>query len=179
MSQFPYQSVSEAEKTGLLKMREEEKLARDIYLALYEKRQHRVFGNISRAEQVHMDAVRSLLNKYGITDPVTDNTPGMFSNPEFRDLYQVLVAKENGSLEDALPVGVTIEDLDIYDLQMLAAQADNADVQAIYRDLTRGSMNHMRAFIKIVSTYGTYYASLYLSQSEVDRIMADTLHTQS
>jgi len=174
VSQFPYQSVNAAEKAGLLEMREEEKLARDVYLALYSKWQHRIFGNISQAEQVHMDAIGSLLGKYGIADPVTNNAPGIFSNPELRDLYQVLVAKGNGSLEDALLVGATIEDLDIYDLNRLVSQTDNADVQAVYRNLIRGSMNHMRAFTRVLSDYGIYYAAQYLSQSEVDEIISSS-----
>ncbi|NCB02187.1 MAG: DUF2202 domain-containing protein, partial [Spirochaetia bacterium] len=57
---------------GILLMREEEKLARDVYLTLYEKWNLRTFSNIARAEQKHMDAVAYLLSTKGIEDPVKE-----------------------------------------------------------------------------------------------------------
>ena len=53
--------IGAIEKEGLLFMWEEEKLARDVYLTMNEKYGHRVFNNISGAEQRHMNAIKSLL----------------------------------------------------------------------------------------------------------------------
>ena len=46
------------EAAGLTLMREEEKLARDVYQYLYEQWGQRVFKNIAGSEQTHMNAVR-------------------------------------------------------------------------------------------------------------------------
>jgi hypothetical protein len=44
--------------------------ARDVYLALAELWDVRVFANIARSEQTHMDAVATLIDRYGLEDPV-------------------------------------------------------------------------------------------------------------
>jgi len=170
--QFPAQPISAEERAGLLKMREEEKLARDVYLALYEKWNHRTFSNIAGAEQRHMDAVKCLLDKYGITDPVIDNTPGVFSDPNVRNLYQALVTKGLTSLENALWVGATIEDMDIYDLNTLLSQTDNDDIQNVYTSLNNGSKNHLRAYCGVLSTFGIVYEAQYLTQNEIEEIIS-------
>ncbi len=172
VSQYPYQDLSDEERAGLLKMREEEKLARDVYLTLYNQWNHRVFRNIANSEQRHMDAVKSLLDKYGLTDPVIDDTMGIFTDSNMTELFKTLVGKGSVSLTDALLVGATIEDLDIYDLNTLISQTDNDDIQAIYKNLKRGSMNHMRAFTRVLSNYGVTYSPQYISQQDLDDIIA-------
>ena len=172
VSQYPYQGLSEEERAGLIQMREEEKLARDVYLTLFDKWDHRVFRNIANSEQRHMDAMKSLLDKYGMTDPVVDNTVGIFTDPRMTELYNALVQKGSTSIVEALLVGATIEDLDIYDLNTLLAQTDNEDVQMVYQNLTKGSRNHMRAFRRSLGNYGVTYTAQYLSQGEIDQIIA-------
>ena len=54
--------ISDEEATGLIFMREEEKLARDVYLTLYDVWETAVFDNIASSEQTHMDAVLMLID---------------------------------------------------------------------------------------------------------------------
>jgi hypothetical protein len=68
------------EEQSLLFMREEEKLARDVYLAFYEEWGKPVFSNIAESEQTHTDAVAEKIEKYGLPDPVVDDTAGLFVN---------------------------------------------------------------------------------------------------
>ena len=91
----PVVQLTEAEEHYILYMREEEKLARDVYLTLYETWGAEIFANISDSEQRHMDAVKSLITRYGLVDPVVDDTLGAFTNPDFELLYDQLV--EDGS----------------------------------------------------------------------------------
>ena len=63
---LPVQELSADEKKGLLLMREEEKLARDVYMALYKQWRLPIFSNIAASEQRHMDAIRTLLDRYGL-----------------------------------------------------------------------------------------------------------------
>ena len=62
-------ALSEEEKTDLTFMREEEKLARDTYLTLYEVWDLAIFSNIASSEQTHKEALPTLLKKYNLPDP--------------------------------------------------------------------------------------------------------------
>ena len=172
VSQLPYEELSQAEKDGLLKMREEEKLARDVYIYLNDLWQDPVFSHISRAEQRHMDAVGTLLARYNLVDPVDGMGPGQFNSPEMQDLYNTLTEKGSAGLEEALFVGATIEDLDIKDLEELLGTADNEDVLTVYQNLVKGSRNHMRAFGSRLAALEVPYQAQFLSQEEVDAIIS-------
>ena len=88
---LPVESLSEAELALLQHMREEEKLARDVYITLNEKWNDKVFLKISASEQRHMDAVLNLLKKYNLPDPVGDNGVGVFTDGDLQELYTDLV----------------------------------------------------------------------------------------
>jgi len=173
-AQLPKQPLDTSEKEALVYMREEEKLARDVYLALYNKWNFMVFNNIARSEQRHTDAVALLLKKYGLEDPVKSDSMGVFTNPELSKLYRELVAKGQKSLKDALIVGATIEDLDIYDLDKRLAVSDNEDVKCVFQNLRRGSENHMRAFIRQLQANGGTYKPQYISEKEFNTILNST-----
>lgn len=168
---MPYQEVDAVEQEGLIKMREEEKLARDVYLALFEKWGLAVFDNISQSENRHTEAVNALLDKYGIADPVTDDTPGVFQNPAVQKLYNDLTAQGNISIVEALKVGATIEDMDIYDLNEKLASTDNDDITAVYSNLKNGSENHLRAFVFQLTALGATYTPQYITLDEYNQIL--------
>ncbi len=165
------EELSQKEIDGLISMREEEKLARDVYRTLYEKWNVQTFKNISYSENRHSLAVKALLDKYGIEDPVKDNATGEFTIPAMQKLYDNLVAQGSESLIEALKVGATIEDLDIYDLKNWIDISDNGDINKIYENLIRGSRNHMLSFIGQLKSNGGTYTAQYLSQSEIDGIL--------
>jgi hypothetical protein len=62
-------SLDPYEIESLLYVREEEKLARDTYLTLYEVWGMEIFQTIADSEQSHMDAIKVLLDKYNLEDP--------------------------------------------------------------------------------------------------------------
>lgn len=138
--------LSEAEAEGLSFMREEEKLARDVYLMLYEQWGIRIFQNIAKAEETHMSAVAGLLERYGLPDPAADKAVGVFTNPELQALYDQLMEEGSQSLADALRVGALVEEVDIIDLEDYIDQTDNEDLLLVYQNLLKGSYNHLRAF---------------------------------
>jgi hypothetical protein len=165
--------LSEAETAALLYMREEEKLAGDIYSAFYANWGLRIFQNISQSEQTHTSAVKELLYRYNLVDPVV-NQAGVFSNPKLQDLYNELLAQGNQSLAEALKVGGAIEEMDILDLEERLAQIDNADIQQVFNNLKKGSLNHLQAF---ASTYtretGQVYQPVYLSADAYQAIVGN------
>jgi len=138
--------LSSIEKDGLIYMRLEEKLARDVYLTLGKTYNQKMFVNIPESEQRHMDAVKALLDKYEIADPVTDNEIGSFTNADFKKLYDEFVAKGQTSFKDAMLVGKEIEEMDIKDIIERIEQTDNPDIKAVYENLKQGSENHLKAF---------------------------------
>ena len=152
-------------------MREEEKLARDVYLAMYEKWGIKTFANIARSEQQHMDAVALLMKSKGMDDPVANAAVGEFTNPKIAALYDELIALGNTSAIDALTVGAIIEDLDIYDLQELLAETDDADTVRVYSALLRGSENHMRSFAGLLNRFGKPYEAQYISSERLTEIL--------
>ena len=163
--------LSEAEAEGILLMREEEKLARDVYLTLYEKWGLRTFTNIAAAESTHMDAMGILMDRYNLDDPIKTDAIGVFTNPELQDLYTALVAQGSESLSAALTVGATIEDLDIYDLERLITDTDNNDLKIVYQNLLKGSRNHMRAFDMQLSRNGVDYQAQYMTSEGLSKIL--------
>jgi len=171
IDQMPAGTLSDAEKDGILYMREEEKLAHDVYLMLYEKWNLAIFDNIARSEQTHTDAVKTLIDKYGLEDPAVDAI-GTFSNPELQELYDNLVDQGSNSLRDALEVGVAIEEIDILDLEEYMAETDNEAITLVYENLIKGSRNHLRAFVSTLEKQGFEYAPQYLSQDEYEDIIS-------
>jgi hypothetical protein len=176
---YPTQEVSQTEKEGLLYMREEEKLARDVYLYLYDKYQTRVFNNIANSESTHMAALKLLIEKYGFVDPVTDDAVGIFQNEELATLYNQLTKAGDVSLVEALKVGATIEDLDIRDLFEYEKDVDNDDIKYVYENLTRGSRNHMRAFYPQVISNGGTYSAQFITQELLEQIINSSKETGS
>ena len=138
--------LTELEVSNILLMREEEKLARDVYLAMHDQWGADIFSNIAESEQRHMDAVKNLITRYGLTDPVVDDALGAFSNPELTELYDGFVEAGQASLEEALKVGVTIEELDIADLEQAMSETDRPNILRVFGNLLDGSKNHLDAF---------------------------------
>jgi hypothetical protein len=138
--------LTDAEQYWLTYMREEEKLARDVYLFLYDEWQSRIFKNISLSEQTHMDAIKTLLDRYGIPDPAADKKQGEFTNSELQALYDQLIRDGGVSLVDALHVGVFIEETDIDDLNAGIGSTTHKDIKTVYSNLLAGSLNHLNAF---------------------------------
>lgn len=142
---YPTYDLSEEEKFDILYMWEEEKMARDVYLASYDLWGHKVFNNISASEQKHMNAVYVLVEKYNIVTTIDPNDRGHFSIPEIQNLYDDLAARSRVSKTEAFVVGKDIEELDIQDLQDSIAVA-HPDAAAIYNNLLQGSYRHLDAF---------------------------------
>jgi hypothetical protein len=142
---FALQPLSAEESAKLIFMREEEKLALDVYQALYAKWKIGIFGRIATAEQRHFEAIGTLITRYKLSDPAKPEA-GEFTNPEIQRLYADLYAKGTASLLDALQVGVIIEEKDIDDLKAAIAITDNKDILTVYGNLMNGSLNHLSAF---------------------------------
>lgn len=162
--------VSEA----ILYMREEEKLARDVYEFLYVKYNVNPFGNIRLSEQTHMDRMKTLISTYGLTDPVERNAdkPGTFVNPIMQNYYTELSTAGSQSLSEALKVGAKIEELDIKDLEDRKKLCTQTDIIGVFDFLIMASENHLRAFVRRLKMQGITYEPSILSKETFDTIIA-------
>jgi hypothetical protein len=164
--------LSDADTADVLFLREEEKLARDVYLTLAERWQLPIFANIARAEQRHMDLVLLMLETYGLEDPVVDDGVGAFTDPSLDSLFDELTAAGEISLIEALFVGATIEDMDLADLLEITANTENRHLALVAYNLAKGSRNHLRAFVKALAAQGETYTPQYLDQAAFDAVLA-------
>ncbi len=161
------EGLSEEEVAGLYYLREEEKLAHDVYVALHERWGNKVFSNIAESEAQHTEAVRLRILAHGLVDPAANTPPGVFVNAELQALYASLVRQGQASLIAALEVGCLIEEKDIQDLADRRAQAqDEPDIVKVYDNLLCGSRNHLRAFNQQLVANGGSYTAQVISQAE-------------
>lgn len=158
--------ITEAE--GLRFMREEEKMARDVYLQFFRDYGVRVFKNIASSEQTHMDSILKMMNLYNIPDSST-GVEGTFNNPDLQMLHDILVKMGSQGLVDAYLVGALIEETDIKDIVEIMEDVTSQNILRVYENLLCGSRNHMRAF---VSRYEKETGNVY--QVQIPE-MADTV----
>ncbi len=178
--------ISDTPKTNLTQeiidtlayMGNEERLAHDIYMTLYNYHLNngtelKQFTNIaSRSEVKHIGIVQDLVRKYevdittvkDVVNPVADqnvaleNMPsGQYDIQKIQDLYDSLYEKGITSAQDALEVGCMVEVVDVDDLDKdiaIAEAAGATDVVDGFNILRDGSYNHYWAFDKALKNMG-------------------------
>lgn len=165
-------SLSAREIADLLFMREEEKLARDVYLTMYQTWRLPVFSTIASSEQQHMDALFGMVKIYGLSDPVASNGVGVFTDLRLQALHDQLVARGRASALEALRVGGLIEEVDMRDIQEAMDATDAGNLDRVYANLMSGSRNHLQAFAsQIKSLTGQPYVAQVLSQDKVQQVI--------
>ncbi len=194
----PGTTLDTTEASHLTFMREEEKLARDVYLTLAEMYpEQSIFDTIATdSEQTHTDTMRDMLFKYKLPDPnpQTNDLPasiGVFYGEEWGTYFSIkfheLVKKGGENELSALYVGALIEELDMHDITNCPkvmsgagypepcglAYTDEKGLINSYRSLLDGSGNHLRAFVgQIEAVIGEgNYVSQFLLQEDVDKIL--------
>lgn len=161
--------LSDADAASLAFMVEEEKLAHDLYVALGEAYDLRIFDRIAVAEVRHADAVRALLEAYGLEDPTLGMGAGEFGDDDLQQLYDSLLAQGLESEEAALTVGGRVEETDIADLR--TADTGEASIDALYDHLENGSTHHLVAFVKALGAQGFEYEARVLTDAELAEIL--------
>jgi len=175
INETPATVLSDLEKQGILYMREEENLARDVYSQLYDKWGVNSFDNISRSEQTHMDAMKSLIDRYNLDDPAEGRGLGEFTNKALQQLHDDLIKQGSQSEIDALKVGAAIEEIDILDIEMYVAQTDKSDIKLVYENLLKGSRNHLRSFVSVMQKRGIVYQPQYITTEQYNEILGSAI----
>ncbi|MFN2343331.1 MAG: DUF2202 domain-containing protein [Desulfonatronovibrio sp.] len=150
---------------------EEEKLARDVYLALSEIWDISIFEYIAASEEQHIRAMVNLGRRYGQDISATQNAPGVFNNQEFQNYYNDLIDMGMSSPEEALSAGVLVEELDIFDIQVSLLLIENEEFKTVLQNLLKGSRNHLRSFYATLLAAGGNYSPEFLTQQQFDEIV--------
>jgi len=162
----------------ILLLREEEKLARDVYTTFSWWHDLSVFANIARTEQQHMNVVALLLDRYGLEDPAEGKGIVEFTDDWVQGVFDSLVGEEPNSLVDALWSGAFIEDVDIYHHEHILEGSDYDDISLIVQNMVAGSRNRMRSFFGALEVRDeTYLPTDWITQDKLDEILASPMET--
>lgn len=151
---------------GLKFMREEEKLAHDVYATLYNTWAAVIFSNIAASETEHTEAVRRQIELYAVEDPAEGNPVGVFEDTYLQALFDKLIEMGSVSLIEGLKVGALIEETDIQDIREKMAETDESSILQVYQNLLCGSYEHLQAFNRQLVANGVSYQSQVISQQE-------------
>jgi hypothetical protein len=163
------EALGPREVQGMRFIWEEEKTARDLYVSFYRETNQSIFANLIWSEQNHMDQVKSIMDRYGVSTPVPDQ--GALENQTLIQIYTDLLSRGNRSDQEALMAAATFEEISITDLQKEIAATDNQEVIAVYQGLLAGSRKHLRSYVNDLKEQGIAYTPQYLSKAEFDDVM--------
>ena len=171
----PVSKLSQELTDTLAYMGNEERLAYDVYNALYEQYGTEQFTKIAtNGEYKHITAVQELIQKYKLSDDVSftnidlpalgyvntnieDMEAGTYDIAAIQKLYDDLVTQGSTSEIDALKVGCIIEVVDVNDLNRDIALAESegaTDIVTVFNFLRDGSYNHYWSFDKGLKNQG-------------------------
>lgn len=142
---LPTAPLSDQEKADLLRMADEERMAKDLYTAIAAKYPDATtFTRIASSEQRHEQRVLALLDRYQLPHPSA--TTGTYDNRTVQKLHDDWLARAQTSVGAAYRVGVDLEQADIADLRTTIDTSDNADLDQLYGHLLTASQHHEAAF---------------------------------
>ena len=180
-------NLSQELKDALAHMGNEERLAHDLYMNLYNYYKDNMgleikqFYNIAtNSETKHVSTVQSLVKRYDLNvsdftnvdanivesnNMSADNMPsGVYDIPAIQELYDTLYSMGVESQEDALKVGCMVEVTDINDLDEyieLAQESNASDIVAAFESLRDASYRHYWAFDKGLKNIGVVNGCYY------------------
>ncbi len=167
-STFKKGILTEDEKLAIIHMREEEKMARDIYRELSKTTKSKAFVNIPVSENRHMDVFDQLIDRYDLEDPVKDESEqGVFTNTKFTKLYKELTEKGKKSDKDAFEVGAMVEDINMANLIKYGNVTDKKDLKLAYSTLLKQSKHHMSAFYRNLKRVGGDFNPKYITEAQL------------
>jgi hypothetical protein len=154
----------------LYAVREDEKVARDLYAAFFEKYKLKAFENLSKAEINHIRAVELLMDYYEIEYPEAGDY-GKFTDPARQQLYDSLLLKGETALE-AFKVMAQLEEDNIVSYLKVLEDIDNDNIGIVIENLERASENHFKATIRQITALGGEYTARYMTQEQYSAIIA-------
>jgi len=158
------------EQSFLFSLREDERVARDLYASFYDLYQQDYFNRVSHAESSHMKAVENLLSFYAVDYP-DSLTAGVFADEDDQNLYNVLLSKGGDSLVIALSSAAYLEEMNVSDYSQLMPNISNENISLVVSHLLKGSRNHLRLFTRLLAKEGITYEPVVLDSVSYNEII--------
>jgi len=159
------------EQRDLQRIREQRKLARDLYWDLAKHWGSLVLVRLGAAEQAHLNALDTLLDHYDLSDPVAGPAVGESGDPKFHALHAQIVEVGHRSEMAASQAGLLVEEMSLSDLAAARARTRRPEIAAVYDDLLRDSRNHLRALFRQMQRFEGEYVPQSLSLSDFEAIV--------
>ncbi len=139
-------TLTEQQRSTLAAITQEEKLAHDLYTAFAARYDETVFDRIAESEAQHLKMMRTLLGRYGLTDPTAGAPAGTFADQTLQTTYNTLLAQGTADVAAAMRAGQAVEQLDIDDIKKALNGMTAPDVTQVYTNLMDASHRHLAAF---------------------------------
>lgn len=165
------QPLGADEQRDLQRIREQRKLARDLYWDLAKHWGSLVLVRLGAAEQTHLNTLDTLLDHYGLSDPVAGHAVGESGDPKFQALHVQIVEVGHRSEMAASQAGLLVEEMSLSDLAAARARTRQPEIAAVYDDLLRNSRNHLRALFRQMQRFEGEYVPQSLSLSDFEAIV--------
>lgn len=155
----------------LFAMREDEKMAKDLYTAFGAQYPTAVqFSRIATAEATHVAAIETMLTYYEVSFPAL--TPaGVFADAEKQAQYDAFLA-QGTTIQGAFEVMALLEEENIAAYKAVEATATNANIKLILANMVRASSNHLKAAVRQLTILGITYTPTHLDQATFDEVIS-------
>ena len=151
-------------------VREDEKVARDLYFSFFGTFGLKPFENIGKAEDNHIKATEKLFDYYEIDYPALSEN-GKFENAIRQKLYDSLLLKGTPELE-AFKVMALLEETNIAEYGEVLKTIVNPNIKIVIENLAKASVNHFKAAIRQITALGGTYAPSLMTQEQYRAVIA-------
>jgi hypothetical protein len=167
----PNAPLGESDRRTLLYVSEQEKLARDLYASLSETWRLDVFHTTSGSEDIHADALRTLLARYRLPDPSQGLGRGEFTSVDLAERYDDLIARGRFSPVEALKAAASVEELEIQDIGSRLRRVQAPELQNVLENVVASDKHHLRSLVVALRRLGHTYAPSRLPREQFDTIL--------
>lgn len=140
-------TLTASQRAELVSMALNEKLTHDLYAQFYQAYHLRVFDNVAAAENNHLQALRTLMARYGITDPTAGQPAGNFgASSSAQATYDRLLSQGKASEQAALNVASGLENDAISSYGTALNGLSAQDAVQVLQNLKAAETRHLAAF---------------------------------
>ena len=164
------ENLTKKEKWALLFILEEEKMIRDLSYNFSDKYEDKIFEDIYKAENSHIDPVQKIVRDYNLDDPSSKKDVGEFHNPQIRMIYDELLKQGQKDKVSAYKALLQALERNISNLNENIDKTDKDGILFLFRNLRRSSKNHMKSLLNKINSQGENYQPAHLSKPKLNSI---------
>lgn len=163
-------SLSADEIEFLFALREDEKMARDLYTVFAAKYSTAPqIDRIAAAENSHIAYVEAVLDYYEISYPAM-TAAGLFEDAKRQAIYNEL-ADKSGTLLEVYATMAAVEEESVSAYKSVQSEITNENIALVITNMIKASSNHLKAAVCQIIVGGSTYTPLYLSAEEFGTIV--------